>query len=557
MLSEIHIRNFALIERLDLELGPGLSILTGETGAGKSILIDAINAILGERTGIEMIRSGADKAAIEAVFSLSAAPLASAILEEEGLAEEDGTLILARELARTSQGAARINGRRATMSTLRLIGEGLVDLHGQHDHQTLLVADRHVVILDAWGGLEVVQTRERVSGLFKTWRARQSELAALRMDERERARLADLYAFQISEIAAADPQPGEDDALTVERGRLAGAEKLAAIAVEASAALTRDSGSAVETLGVAVARLRDAERIDPAITRLLDAVETAYFSVQEAGQEVAAYLDGIEFNPSRLAEVEERLDLLRRLKKKYGDTLEDVIAFRERTAGELGRVEGAEGRAAELTAEITTLRAELDAANSELRELRRSAGESLREAMERELGDLAMDKTRVAIALDACEPTPNGADRVEFLISPNPGEPLKPLARIASGGELSRLMLALKSVVAKADPVPVLIFDEIDTGVSGRQAAVIARKLRALARVSQVLCVTHLPQIAAAADNHYLISKNESDGRTTTSVANLSEAERVEEVARMLAGAGPTDTARANARDLMREFRDC
>lgn len=554
MLSEIHIRNFALIERLDLELGPGLNILTGETGAGKSIFIDAINAILGERTGIEVIRSGAEKASVEGVFTLNDAPAVNAILESEGLAEEDGTLILARELSRTTQGAARINGRRATVTTLRSVGDGLVDLHGQHDHQTLLVADRHGEILDSWGGPDIAAARDRVSRLYKAWRARESELAALRIDERERARLTDLYTFQIAEIAAADPQPGEDEALSAERARLSGAEKLAAIAGEASAALTRDAGSAVETLGVAVSRLRDAERIDPGIATLLEAVETAYFGVQEAGQEVTAYLDGIEFNPARLAEVEDRLDLLRRLKKKYGDTIQDVLAFRDRTSKELGGLEGAEGRASELAAEIASLHTQLEAANADLRALRYRAGESLHEAMERELADLAMDKTRVAVSMEECEPTSRGADKVEFLISPNPGEPLKPLARIASGGELSRLMLALKSVVAKADPVPVLIFDEIDTGVSGRQAAVIARKLYTLARDSQVLCVTHLPQIAAAADQHYLISKAEAGGRTTTNVETLSATERVEEIARMLAGAAPSSAARANARELMLEF---
>jgi len=554
MLSELHIRNFALIERLDLELGPGLNILTGETGAGKSILIDAINAILGERTGVEVIRSGAEKASVEGVFTLDDAPAVAARLGEEGLSEEDGTLILARELARTSQGAARINARRATVGALKAIGEGLVDLHGQHDHQTLLVADRHVEILDAWGGPEIASARDAVSALYKTWRERENELASLKMDERERARLADLYGFQIAEITDASPQPGEDEALAAARARLAGAEKLAEIVGEAASALTREAGAAVETLGSAVAGLREAERIDPGIAHLREAVESAYFTVQEAGRDVADYVDAIEFDPARLAEVEDRLDLLRKLKRKYGDSLEEVIAYRARVAGELETVEGAESRFAELATEIAAVRAALDAANAKLCALRGKAGESLREAMERELGDLEMKKTKFLVSLEPGDPAPGGADRVEFLISPNPGEPLKPLARIASGGELSRLMLALKSVVARADPVPVLIFDEIDTGVSGRQAAVIARKLLALAQGSQVLCVTHLPQIAAAADRHYLISKNEMEGRTRTTLETLNDDQRVEEIARMLAGVAPTDSARANARELIREF---
>jgi DNA repair protein RecN (Recombination protein N) len=554
MLTEIHVRNFALMERLDLELGPGLNILTGETGAGKSILIDAINAILGERTGADVIRSGEDRAAVEGVFTTDDAPAVMARLAEEGVDDEEGCLILARELSRTGQGAARVNGRRATVGTLRAVGEGLVDLHGQHEHQSLLSVERHVEILDAWGGPDIAAVRERVTAVYHEWRERQEERKSLQMDESERARRVDLYAFQVEEINAAAPRVGEEEDLLADRIRLAGAEKLAAGAAEAQESLNGETAGAVEALGTAVNRLRDAVKLDDGLRATLETVESAYYATQEAARDLGGYLGEIEFNPARLTEIEERLDVLRILKKKYGGSIEEALAYRDRAAAELEALRGAEVRTDELTAEIDRLRGELDALNTQLRARRREAAESLRRAMERELADLAMEKTRLEVSIEPSDPTANGADHVEFLISPNPGEPLKPLARIASGGELSRLMLALNSVVAKADPVPVLIFDEIDTGVSGRQAGVIARKMKVLARTSQVLCVTHSPQIAAAADRHYVIRKDVEGGRTVTHVAPLSGGDRVEEVARMLAGAAPTATARTHAQALIEEF---
>jgi DNA repair protein RecN (Recombination protein N) len=554
MLTEIHVRNFALMERLDLELGPGLNILTGETGAGKSILIDAINAILGERTGADVIRSGEDRAAVEGVFTTDDAPAVMARLAEEGVDDEEGCLILARELSRAGQGAARVNGRRATVGTLRAVGEGLVDLHGQHEHQSLLSVERHVEILDAWGGPDIAAVRERVAGVYHEWRERQEERKSLQMDEGERARRVDLYAFQVEEINTAAPRVGEEEELLADRVRLAGAEKLAAGAAEAQESLNGETAGAVEALGTAVNRLRDAVKLDEGLRATLETVESAYYAAQEAARDLGDYLGEIEFNPARLTEIEERLDVLRILKKKYGGSIEEVLAYRDRAASELEALRGAEIRTDTLTAEIDRLRGELDALNTQLRARRREAAESLRRAMERELADLAMEKTRLEVSIEPSEPTANGADQVEFLISPNPGEPLKPLARIASGGELSRLMLALKSVVAKADPVPVLIFDEIDTGVSGRQAGVIARKMKALARASQVLCVTHSPQIAAAADRHYVIRKDVEGGRTVTHVNPLSGGDRVEEIARMLAGAAPTPTARTHAQALIEEF---
>lgn len=553
MLTELNVHNFALIERLTLDFGPGLNILTGETGAGKSILLDAIGAILGERARTDVIRTGADRASVEGAFSLHDAHGLLDRLAREGFDDEDGVLILARELAISGQGAARVNGRRTTVAQLRALGDGLVDLHGQHEHQTLLEVERHADILDAWGGETLLNARADVTTLYRAWQDHRAELAGLQMDERERARRLDLLAFQIEEIRAAGLQPGEESALLADRARLAGAERLAEAAAVAHAALATEGIGALDALGTALSAMRDAARIDPSLSDLLGAVETAFYGAQEAAGNLSSYVDSIEFNPERLAAVEERLDLLRRLKRKYGDTTDEVLAFYARAREEWAALEGAGQRTDELTGEVERLRTELERACQTLRAYRLDAAESLRRAIERELADLAMERTRFTARLTPTEPTARGADRVEFLIAPNPGEPLKPLARIASGGEISRLMLALKSVVAAADPVPVLIFDEIDSGVSGRQASIIARKMRALARCSQVLCVTHTPQIAAAADHHFVIRKALESQRAVTRVERVEGEARVAELARMLAGAAPTASAHAHARALISE----
>lgn len=554
MLVSLHIEDFALFETLNLDFRPGLTVLTGETGAGKSILIDAIGAVLGDRTGSEVVRHGSDRAFVEAVFDVRDCEGVRTRLREEGYGTDGGELLLSREISRSGQGAVRINGRRTTLGLLREVAGGLVNLHGQHEHQSLLAPDHHLDVLDAWGGAATLDARQGAAAAYRRWKALDAELAALRMDERERARLADLYAFQVQEIESARLQPGEEEELLRERTRLAGAGKLAAALAEARESLDGESLGAVERLAAALARLREAARIDPVHEPVVEAVETALFAIQEAARDVASAADAIESNPARLEEIEERLDLLRRLKRKYGDTLDEVVAYRERTAAALAALQEADTRSAALEADIASAQAELQEVCGALRSARHQAAASLAAAMERELADLAMEKTRFEVLLEPTGPGPQGADRVEFLISPNPGEPLKPLSRIASGGELSRLMLALKSVIANADQVPTLIFDEIDVGVSGRVAGVIGRKLQALGRDCQVLCVTHLPQIAAAANRHLLIRKEVAASRTVTRVEPLDGEGRVAEIARIVAGAHPTATALSHAVALMDEF---
>lgn len=555
MLTHLHVQNFALMESLDLRPGPGLNILTGETGAGKSILIDALNAALGERTGTEAVRTGSDRALVEAVFDLSRCPSVVSRLAADGWLDEGETeLVLSRELSLSGAGAARVNGRRVNVGALREIGDGLVDLHGQHEHQSLLRVATHQQILDAFGGPEAAEALSLAAQAFGAWRDASTELNNLLLDERERARLIDLHEFQVNEIDAAELSPGEDDALLAERARLGGAERIGEACAEALQKLNGEGLGAVDSVGVAVTRLKEIARLDESAVDVLSAVETGYYTLQEAARDLEHYADSVEMNPERLEQVEERLDLLRNLKRKYGDTIPEILAYRERTFAELDSLQHADERVGQLRQRVETLKAERDAANAKLHSLRVATAEQLRDLLSADLAGLAMERARFDTSIESAEPGPTGADKVEFVISPNPGEPLKPLAKIASGGEMSRLMLALKSALSRVDPVPTLVFDEIDVGVSGRVAGALARKLKALASQHQTLCVTHLPQIAAAAGTHFRIEKSVSGNRTVTTITALSPEERMEEIARLLAGAEPTDTARTHAASLISEF---
>lgn len=576
MLSELHITDFALVEQLTLMFGSGLNVLTGETGAGKSIIIDAIGAVLGERTGPEHVRSGADRSRIDATFEVEeaspsqnhgastantpggAAPddtseSAAPDLTPAGFAE-DGLLLITRDIARGGRSGIRINGRPATLAMVRQVTASLVDMHGQHEHQSLLNPERHADILDAWAGREALDARVRVRQAFQRWTSLQRERARLMTDEKARNRRIDLLKYQVEEIAAAQLRRREEDHLLSERKRLAGAEKLFANTAEAMALLSENDSSAVEIMGVAVSRLQDAVAIDPELAPSLEAIQGALFTLDEAVRDLSAYRDSVEFNPERLAEVEDRLDLIRSLKRKYGDSVEEILTHKGAAARELAELEHVEERSQELDDAISAAQAELTARAATLTALRRAAAPPLETALMRELADLAMEKSHFRVEMEPCPPLATGAERIEFLLSANPGEPLKPLAKVASGGELSRIMLALKSVVAKAGGVPVMIFDEIDVGVGGRTGSALAAKLRALGEISQVLCVTHLPQIAAAAHRHFSIQKGESDGRTLVRVAEVTGEDRVVEVARMLGGG--SDAAMTHARELLDQYRD-
>lgn len=568
MLTELSVQNFALAEKLRLEFGPGLNLLTGETGAGKSILLDALGMVLGERTGSEAVRHGADKARVEAAFTVEAADarLQSA-LDAHGIEVEDGLLLLSRELSHAGKGSVRINGRPATVAMLKSIGDALVDIHGQHAHQSLLAVERHGEILDAWCGPEAAKLRATVADAYHDAQAAARELSSLQQDARERARSLDLLAFQRDEIDAAAPKPGEDENLITERLLLASAEKLFEAAGDAYGALhggssgagggrkgasaSGEGGGALEGLTTAVAAIEHAARLDERLAPLLEGLQNALYVAEDAARDVRTYRDSIEFNPARLEEIETRLDTLKTMKRKYGETIEEVLKYRDEIGQRLDVLENAESRIAELEKVVQTSRAELEKRCAKLTEARKRGAEPFARAIMKELADLAMTATRFAVSIEPREPNATGADAIEFLISPNPGEPLKPLAKIASGGEISRVMLALKSVLSRTIAVPTLIFDEIDTGIGGRTGTVLADKLAALSGASQILCITHLPQIAAKGNRHFFIEKQTENGRTVIHVAALTHEERIHELARMLGGTRTTETVLQHAREML------
>jgi len=557
MLVELHVTNFALIDRLDLTFGAGLNILTGETGAGKSIIIDALGLALGGRAGADLVRTGSSKATVEAIFDLTHAPeevrrrLADAGLDGE---DEEEMLLVTRELARAGgKSQCRINGRLMPVAVLKEIAEGLVDVHGQHEHQSLLAADRHIDILDNWGGKDALALRQSVAARFGEASALKREREKLQTDARERARMLDLYRFQQEELASASLQPGEEDELNANRSRLANSEKLSAAAADAYATLSgaeRGAG-ALDALNAALAAVEHVAALDENLSPLAETLQSAVSYAEDAARELRVYQESVEFNPERLEEIEARLDLIRTLKRKYGETLEEIIAYGAELAGKLDALENSEAREEELTAAIVEAEGKLNAAAARLTKARRKASENFAAGIARELADLGMAATQFEVSIEVQPVTSKGADKVEFLLSPNPGEPLRPLAKIASGGEMSRIMLAMKSVLARTGAIPTMIFDEIDVGVGGRTAQTIGDKLEALAREAQIMCITHLPQIASRAGAHFFIEKQVHEGRTTVSVAPLDAEGRIEEIARMLGGSRRSEAVVQHAREML------
>jgi DNA repair protein RecN (Recombination protein N) len=604
LLSELTIQDFAIIDHLHLRFGPGLNVLTGETGAGKSIIIDAVSLLLGSRADTSLIRTGAGRALIEGVFLLDPESRAviNPLLEQDGLEGDDAAILeLAREIRLEGRNVCRVNGRAVALKILGSVGEHLVDIHGQTEHLSLMRVREHVDLLDRYADLWAA--REQVANLVQQLRAVRRELADLRRDERELARRVDLLRYQVSEIEAARLSPGEEEELTQERGRLANAEQLQELADEAYQALfegVEEQVAAVDLLQVAARALVGLTRLDPSVESLGEIAETVSYQLEDLAASVRDYRDGIEFNPRRLVQVEDRLTLIYNLRRKYGDTIEDVLAFARRAGRELDAIEHSEERIAELEAEEDRLRYRIGQIGMALSKQRREAGERLAAGIEAELDQLSMARAKFAVSvtwhddpqgayverlaapvpgdaerseakgpvLSAAEgPVPSGADgryvsfdltgldRVEFLVAPNVGEPLKPLVRIASGGETSRLMLALKTVLAQADRTPTLIFDEIDAGIGGRVGATVGQKLWGLtvgegsACRHQVLCVTHLPQLASYGDLHLHVHKDIVGDRTVTAVDPLSDGDREQELSKMLGSV--TERTQASAREML------
>ncbi len=573
MLSELTIHNFAIIDRLHLRFAPGFNVLTGETGAGKSIIIDAVSLLLGGRADVEVIRAGAEQATIEGIFLLDdeTQAVVRPLLEQDGLEGDDPAVLnLAREIRREGRNICRVNGRAVTLKALENIGQYLVDIHGQSEHLSLLRVREHVDLLDRYGGLWPL--REQVADLVRRLRVVRQELASLRRDERELARRMDLLRYQADEIEAARLTPGEESELALERTRLANAEQLQQLADEAYHALYEggeDQAAAVDLVQAAARALAGLARLDAATRALGQTAEGLGYQLEDLAASVREYRDRIEFNPQRLDQVEERLALIHSLQRKYGDSIEEVLAFAARARRELQAIEHSGERIAELEAEEEQLLRQIGRLGADLSARRREAGERLSASIEAELQELSMAHARFGVDLEWHEAADGayvegrrlafdltGLDRGEFVVSPNLGAPLTPLVRIASGGETSRLMLALKAVLAQADRTPTLIFDEIDAGIGGRVGSVVGQKLWGLtvsdggkARRHQVLCVTHLPQLACYGDLHLQVSKKVVGDRTVTNVCPLADPEREDEIAGMLGTVTPK--TRASAREML------
>jgi DNA repair protein RecN (Recombination protein N) len=552
MLRELRIRNFAVIESVTVPFGPGLNVLTGETGAGKSMLIDAILLVRGARAQTDVIRTDAETATVEAVFDVEPRGPVANVLDEAGLALEDGQLVVRRELARGGRHRAFVNDSAVTVALLERLGDHLVEVHGQHEHQRLLEPARQLELLDRFADAE--DLRERVASLVGKYRAAREEVERTRAAARDRAQREDLLRFQLSELDGARLRPGEEDELRQERRRAQHAERLLAGLVEAAALLVDDEASAAARVHRAARLLTDLGRLDPAFAAPVEALDAAAVQVDEALARIRALRDAVSLDPGRLEAIDERLDVLTRLRRKYGDTEAAMLAFRDEVAAELDRLARHEEILAEQERLLAELQAELAEVAGALSDRRRAAGERLAPQAERELRALGMERAVFRIALERGvlgDVSPRGLDRAEFRLSTNPGEELRPLARVASGGELSRTMLALKTVLARADRVPTMVFDEVDAGIGGRVAAVVAQKLAAAAEGRQVLCVTHLAPIAARAHRHVQVAKSVRGGRTRVAADLLTGTARVEEIARMLGGERVTDTARGHARELL------
>jgi len=549
MLKALVIKDFALIDRLELAFGPGLSCLTGETGAGKSILVDAISVALGARAGHGVIRDGSD-AVVEAAFDVSGLPEVKARLAELGMDDGD-ELIIRRTLSSGGRGRAYINGSLANIGALQEIGDRLVDIHGQSEHQSLLKVETHLLAVDAYLGL--TEDRRAYRDTYDALGALRKKASELAGQERERARRTDLLNFEIDEIDSAELKDGEEDDLKREKARLAHADRLKALVAEALDALSGSEPSAVVLLGQGLKAAREIASVDQDMADCAALVESARLQLGEATATLRDYTDGLDADPERLDAVMGRLDVISSLKKKYGETVEEILRFRDGAAAELETLKATSDESESLEAAIVEAEANVNGKARVLTEARLGGSAGLASRVQDELKGLGMLNARFEVGIEPLgSPGPNGSERAEFMFSANIGERPRPLGKIASGGELSRVMLALKVTLAGADGTPTLIFDEVDTGVGGVTAVTVGRKLKEAATGRQVLCVTHLPQVASFAGAHYLVEKRVEGGRTLVGVRTLDRKGRVSEVARMLGGEG-SEAASAHASELVEQ----
>lgn len=563
MLTRLHVVHYALIDDAEIEFGDGLNIITGETGAGKSILIGALGLVLGMRASADVIRTGEDRCRVEAEFRIPEGHAIGASLSEQGIELDDGALIVRREVLSEGRSRCFVNGLAIPARNLQALGKLLVDLHGQHDHQSLLDPERHLDFLDGYGRLE--NLREKTAQVFALYSEKQGALKRHQDEARRLKERRELLEFQVQEISEISPDSDEDDQLAGERSVLEHAERLTETAQQIEALLYEGDDSVADRIGAAERMLADAERIDATLASRSGELRNIRFSVEETARFFADYGRSLEHNPERLAEITDRLEVLGRLKKKYGGDIASVLAYAEAAQKELDRSVALDASVAVLIEEIDAARATLAAACGELATAREEAARSMESAIQSALAELGMPSARFEVRLYPHESsngdlvvngvplraTATGTEAVEFYCSMNPGEDIRALVKVASGGEVSRIMLAMKSVLSATDSVQVLIFDEIDIGISGRIAEVVGRKLQNLAKSTQTISITHLPQIARMADRHFSVRKDVDQGRTRTRVVPLLEEERTVELAKLLGGEKISELTMEHAREML------
>lgn len=565
MLSRLRIKNLALIDDLSIEFERGLNVLTGETGAGKSIIIDAVGLLLGERADKSLIQTGRESALVEGLFYIEKGVRLNAFLLDSGIEpDEDNSILLMRQLTQSGRNICRINGYTATLAMLKETGRYLLDIHGQHEHQSLLSPEQHIRLLDSLGHDHISKLRQDVSRVYRSWKSVKDESLKLKKHENDDAVLKDVLRYKIDEINKANLKPGEPEELAKERLILQNAEKITD-ALQGSYSLlfsgTQQQLSCHDQIAKALNQIKQVSHFDKRYEVLSSELDNVYYQLQDVISFIRNCKDSSFAQPARLDEVESRIASIQSLKRKYASTIEGILEYKEKIESQLSGLEGRDEILSELESRQKVLFDELSDLCLRLTEKRNIIAGEFREQLLQQLAELGMDKSDFQVALSSAEVndsendvfTEDGMDRVEFMISTNPGEPLKPLVKIVSGGEVSRIMLALKTILAKTDDIPVLIFDEADAGISGRIAQVVAEKMNAVSKYHQVICVTHLPQIAAMADAHFKVEKEFMDNRTQTMVQRLNEGQRQEEIAKMIGTSTLTKLSLDHAKELIDE----
>ena len=563
MIKEIRIRNFAVIENLEVSFGKGLSVLTGETGAGKSIIIDAINLLLGGRADTDSIRSGETTAFVEAVFEITD-PVTRDLILEFGVEMDDSELLIKRQVSNTGKNRCLLNNSSVTVSTLGKIGDRLVDLHGQHDHQALLHPEIHIELLDLYGKCN--DLRDEFSKIFSNYQTQSKIFNSMKIDEQELLQKQEFLSFQLKEIDKANLSKEEEEELKAARNKLKHAEQIREGLQKSQSLLTDEGGSIIENLGQVLKELESVQNIDSGLAEPVERSRSAFYELEEVVESLRSYGQSLEFNPTRLEEIEDRIAEINELKRKYGNDIVKILIRREEIAEELEQLASNEENMESLEDDLKKKELMLSKLGTQLAEKREAAAKSLSRSVEKELKELSMSNVLLSVRFDyptdpegfilfrkqKIKATSNGLGTLEFLFSPNQGEEMRPLAKIASGGELSRVMLALKSILNDQDTVPVMIFDEVDTGIGGSVAQKVGIKLQKVATTKQVFCITHLPQIAGMAFSHFRVEKEVKGKRTRSTIRQLKHKERVEELARMSSGDKITDASLKYAREMLR-----